>query len=389
MALTWFILFNLLMYPVFLNAFQTTIFRKSSLLKKSKFFMSSPVITTNNPLSSHSTSSIGKRSQTSADDKNIGRNNKHRSSLAINVLVDSRIRTYLNMKNHERKTRFLLPAEMTDDKINNKYLRESIEKKLVSLFDQPYIVRLFVPGLTSSPKQFVNDNELYNALVFAQNNSLPSIQLYVDIVSGVFPPPQLDYLKNMFDPAETNAYILLSFYLFKPIEYPEEIENELRELWKPFKAVGRIYIATEGINAQMAVPSNVLSNFEKACQSYKLLSDVMLNTDHEITRQQYDENPPFKALHIRIRDQIVADGWKNTSNIYNFDWNKAGREMPPLEWHEKLDDPNSIILDCRNSYESDVGRFDGAVPLNTTFFRESWTVLDEILENTPKDGKFV
>jgi UPF0176 protein len=59
--------------------------------------------------------------------------------------------------------------------------------------------------------------------------------------------------------------------------------------------------------------------------------------------------------------------------------------MNAQEWHEQLDNPNAIILDCRNSYESDVGIFQNAIPLQTTFFRESWDALEEKLANVPKD----
>ena len=77
--------------------------------------------------------------------------------------------------------------------------------------------------------------------------------------------------------------------------------------------------------------------------------------------------------------------------------------MPPLEWHDKLreakekrqqqsdQDSNTssdipLIFDCRNDYETSVGRFEGAVPLNTTNFRDSWEVLEEQLKDTPKDA---
>jgi len=63
--------------------------------------------------------------------------------------------------------------------------------------------------------------------------------------------------------------------------------------------------------------------------------------------------------------------------------------MSPLEWHNQLDDPNTVVLDCRNSYESDVGIFNNAIPLNTTFFRESWAALDSILKDKPKDTKLM
>ena len=70
--------------------------------------------------------------------------------------------------------------------------------------------------------------------------------------------------------------------------------------------------------------------------------------------------------------------------------------MHPLEWHRQLSSTTNydtssgsarpVVLDCRNSYESEAGLFEGAVPLNTTFFRESWPVLEDVLKNTPKDA---
>ena len=85
-------------------------------------------------------------------------------------------------------------------------------------------------------------------------------------------------------------------------------------------------------------------------------------------------------MHIRVRDQVVADGLDAP-----LDWTRGGNELEPMEWHAALDTPGAVVLDCRNSYESDVGMFEGAIPLNTTFFRESWEALDSILENRPKD----
>lgn len=78
----------------------------------------------------------------------------------------------------------------------------------------------------------------------------------------------------------------------------------------------------------------------------------------------------------------------NSNSSMKLNWCKdTGTELTPMQWHKQLSNPppNGILLDCRNSYESNVGVFQGAVPLNTTFFRESWAVLDDILKDTPKD----
>ena len=52
-------------------------------------------------------------------------------------------------------------------------------------------------------------------------------------------------------------------------------------------------------------------------------------------------------------------------------------------WHELLANSakeKTLVLDCRNDYESDIGSFQGSIPLNTSTFSETWTKLDEILE---------
>ena len=83
--------------------------------------------------------------------------------------------------------------------------------------------------------------------------------------------------------------------------------------------------------------------------------------------------------------------------------------MPPLEWHEKLKEARAarqlqsvsgdtspasvstsptvapLIFDCRNSYETSVGIFEGAEPLATENFRDSWRSFEEKLKGKPKD----
>ena len=146
---------------------------------------------------------------------------------------------------------------------------------------------------------------------------------------------------------------MLSFYSFGKISNPEEFAEEIRGIWKPFKVLGRIYVAHEGVNAQMAVPTNVVENFKMALETEVLFQGVRLNTDHTMTMKDFDKAKPFKALHIRVREQIVTDGFDSPLN-----WGASGSEMSPKMWHKELEDDDTIVLDCRNSYESDVGKFD-------------------------------
>lgn len=235
----------------------------------------------------------------------------------------------------------------------------------------------------------------------------PSLLVYVSKdPDGPPPAPTPTYLEGMPDPAATKSMTMLSFYAFPPdtIRTPEDFAMRLRKLWKPFNALGRVYVAQEGVNAQMSVPTNVLENFMQCCRSVSELGEWMengVNVDpkplsvEEFSTAGVPVNgkpaPPFRNLHIRVRNQVVADGLDKP-----LDWQSAGYDMPPLEWHEKLKEAREqqeaglseapILLDCRNKYETDVGRFELAEPLGTENFRESWDVIKERLADTPKDA---
>jgi len=80
-------------------------------------------------------------------------------------------------------------------------------------------------------------------------------------------------------------------------------------------------------------------------------------------------------------------------------WDSAGYDMPPMEWHQTLKEAKEarernagreenclpLVFDCRNSYETEVGIFDGAQPLGTENFRDSWDAFKEKLKDKPKD----
>lgn len=222
------------------------------------------------------------------------------------------------------------------------------------------------------------------------------------------PPPPPPYLKDMADPLTSPTMTMLSFYAFPPdggISDPESTADQLKRLWRPFRALGRVYVANEGINAQMSVPTNVLSNFLQCCtltpDEGGMLSYVLgtymengINIDPiPIDMTEFRANPAFKNLNIRVRSQIVADGLATP-----LDWQSAGYDMPPLEWHQKLKEarevhekgdeavPLPIVLDCRNDYETQVGKFELAEPLDTINFRDSWDVLKDRLKDVPKDA---
>jgi predicted sulfurtransferase len=235
------------------------------------------------------------------------------------------------------------------------------------------------------------------------------------------------YLRDMPDPDLSSSFTLISFYRFRAVTHPAAAVAEMRALWKPFKAMERVYVAEEGINAQMAVPTTVLRHFEAASSMLDVLRDdddddrddaasagnvngrsfFRVNCDsHEMTADEYYSQAPFKALHIRVRNQILVDGLETPLDWAQQDRRKREKkereltdvdiekEMDPLDWHHRLPSSSSssssssvlspLILDCRNKFESDVGRFDGAIPLNTSTFQDSWAALETLLRDEDK-----
>jgi predicted sulfurtransferase len=249
----------------------------------------------------------------------------------------------------------------------------------------------------------------------------PTLVINVSRNPDYVPPPTPDYLLDMASPQDTPTMSMISFYSFPPdgIQDPNEFATKLNKLWKPFQVLGRVYVAQEGVNAQMSVPTNVFENFQQCCLSIPELGVYMengINVDPVPipmadfpTAGEDGKHPPFKNLHLRVRLQIVADGLLETDKTLDFQ--SAGYDMPPLEWHDKVkqakerreicggdamntnssssDDESSslpVILDCRNQYETGVGRFETAEPVNTENFRDTWDILQERLEGVPKDA---
>ena len=325
--------------------------------------------------------------------------------MVTNIFVDPEIIHLLSLKGKGRAKQYISNDGFTNHTIQS--VRDRIENYFEALRHEPYKLRYRITQSTmklkhNPPKQFESDEDLNRVLREAYERS-STLHLFVQVNPGVYPvensttasSPTASSLPA--DPLETDTYTMLSFYCFDKIEDPTTVVQQLTNLWKPLQALGRVYVAAEGVNAQMAVPTNILDHFQSVTLSLPLFREVKLNTDHRITVAEFESAQPFKQLHVRVRDQIVKDGLSDP-----LDWSQRGAELPPLEWHRRLQALNdnndnqtvnqkqqhkkkAIVLDCRNNYESDVGIFEYAIPLNTSLFKESWNALDDVLKDVEKD----
>jgi len=167
------------------------------------------------------------------------------------------------------------------------------------------------------------------------------------------------------------ARTTVSFYKYHQIADPESFRNELYKLLDQILVCGRIYVAKEGINAQISVPTERFTDFKNELFSIPFLTGIRLNTAVD------DNGKSFFKLKILVRNKIVADGL----NDYSFDVTNSGVHVNANEFNQLADNPDTIIVDMRNHYESEVGRFKNAICPDVDTFREELSVVNEILEN--------
>ena len=177
---------------------------------------------------------------------------------------------------------------------------------------------------------------------------------------------------------ENIARKTISFYRYVNIPNPLTLRDELFKSWSDFNCFGRVYLANEGINAQMSVPESAWENFVSHLYSLPYFKDVPF-------KHAVDGNgKSFYKLIVKVRDKIVSDG----INDPEFDAANTGTYLNAKEFNAAIEKEDTIVIDMRNHYESEVGRFDRAFCPNADTFREELPLVIEHLKGK-EDKKIV
>jgi len=171
----------------------------------------------------------------------------------------------------------------------------------------------------------------------------------------------------------------LSFYKYHHLENPKEFRDYLFINWNALDVLGRINIAKEGINAQLSVSAKKFDQFKHFLDGIDFLKDVRLN----IAIQHYDKS--FLKLKIKVRPKIVTDGLNDST----FDVTNKGIHVDAKKFNELIEDPNTILVDMRNHYESEIGHFKNAVTPDVDTFRQSLDIIEEDLKDHKEDKNLV
>jgi UPF0176 protein len=169
--------------------------------------------------------------------------------------------------------------------------------------------------------------------------------------------------------------LTLSFYAYAKIQNPTQFRNDLFLAWNALDVLGRIYVAHEGINAQLSVPADKFYEFKDTLEIYDFMQNIRLNVAVE------QDDFSFLKLTIKVRDKIVADGLTDQT----FDVTNIGTHLKAKEFNDLLEDPNTIVVDMRNHYESEIGHFTNAIKPDVDTFRESLPIIENQLSSHKQD----
>ncbi|AFP85565.1 putative sulfurtransferase [secondary endosymbiont of Heteropsylla cubana] len=179
--------------------------------------------------------------------------------------------------------------------------------------------------------------------------------------------------------AENHPRTTVSFYRYFNLSNPKKFRDILYQKFISLNIFGRVYIAHEGINAQISVPKHYFNNMCKTVyEAHPDLDKIRMNVALD------DNGKSFWVLRMKVRSRIVADGINN----FTFNPKKVGVYLDAEEVNTMSDDPNTLFVDIRNHYEYEVGHFFQAIEIPSDTFRQQLPTAVQMLRNH-KDKKIV
>jgi Predicted sulfurtransferase len=179
--------------------------------------------------------------------------------------------------------------------------------------------------------------------------------------------------------AEIEPRTTVSFYKYFNIAEPQLFRDELYRKFYDLQVFGRVYIANEGINAQISVPSGNYEAFRDALYaSAPELDGIRMNIAVD------DDGKSFWVLRMKVRPKIVADGIEDPS----FDPSRTGVYLKAKDFNELAEQKDTIIVDMRNHYEYEVGHFENAIEVPSDTFRDQLPMAVDMLKEQ-KDKNIV
>jgi UPF0176 protein len=177
---------------------------------------------------------------------------------------------------------------------------------------------------------------------------------------------------------ETFPRTTLSFYQYFSIPDPVAFRDTMYQQLNALQVFGRIYIASEGVNAQISVPTHLLEDFKTYLYAIPQLNQIRLNVAVN------DNGKSFWVLRIKVREKIVADGISDPT----FSMENKGKYVNAQQMNELLELPETVVIDMRNHYEFEVGHFDKAIEIPSDTFRDQLPMAADMIKDK-KDANII
>ena len=175
-------------------------------------------------------------------------------------------------------------------------------------------------------------------------------------------------------PTQDSGFLVAALYHFASVPHFAELRAPLQSLCEEYDVRGTLLLAHEGINGTIAGPEDGI----RTVLSFLRRQPEFSALEHKESRAS---EMPFLRMKVRLKKEIVTMG------VEDIDPNRSvGTYVAPEDWNALISDPDTILIDTRNDYETAIGMFRGAVDPNTKTFREfpDWVRQNTGLHNKPK-----
>jgi UPF0176 protein len=162
-------------------------------------------------------------------------------------------------------------------------------------------------------------------------------------------------------------YTVAAFYRFFALADPSALREDLRAAFAETDLLGTTLLAPEGINGTMAASAETIDRF------LAFLAERTGLTRDEVKFSSSDK-PPFRRLKFKRKREIIT--FRNTA----VDPTRPGQYVDPQEWNALIADPEVLLLDTRNTYETEIGTFAGAATPPLATFSDFATYVREHLD---------
>ncbi|MCY6379175.1 rhodanese-related sulfurtransferase [Hoeflea prorocentri] len=171
-----------------------------------------------------------------------------------------------------------------------------------------------------------------------------------------------------------SGFLVAALYHFTPLARYRDLQPQIQTLCEENAVRGTLLLASEGINGTIAGPDAGISTVLGSLRSIPEFNGL----EHKESRAA---KMPFLRMKVRLKKEIVTMGVEGIDPLES-----VGTYVDPKDWNALITDPDTIVIDTRNEYETAIGTFRGAVDPHTTTFREfpDWVRNNTGLHNKPK-----